>query len=459
MTDSTVSAFDVDSFSPPRTLRFPGVVGLSLGLSLCLHLAAIVYFAFGANLAAANCVLCGQFLIGMALLRLVDGAFVFQDIRLVFLIFLFLYGGVLPLGVGAFGGTAIGLAGAAFMYALAIFGFNVVQWWYRQPWVDVPVSVFRRYRPSFANATMVFLGFVWILYYALSLGIDFSFSVDHAQTGLLGTQLWIVSSLAMNGMVMYMIIGWPQLTKQARVLVVLSVIAFIGMHLALGNRRDYLAMMIFLAGVVATKRHAVVRLRTVLIGFLLLVAFTIFGVIRQAIEAPVLLLGDPVQILVTQNEFVSPIQTLIHYVSHPRPLRLGSTYLTSPLLFLPRALWPDKPESLSLQFMRDAFGTIGIMGYAYTPVTEAYLNFAWIGPFLVFSIMSLLMVKLVKNANIRPGLYFISFALIVDFNRSDAGSTLYSFGIIGGAFFGMSVLSRIRWAPRVVRGAFPSGQP
>src|SRR6266480_1671073 len=86
MTDSALPALDSNVIAQPRALRFPGLVGIFLGFSLCLHLAAVVYYAFSDPLPAAVCVLCGQFLLGLSILRLVDGAFVFQDISLFFLL-------------------------------------------------------------------------------------------------------------------------------------------------------------------------------------------------------------------------------------------------------------------------------------------------------------------------------------------------------------------------------------
>jgi hypothetical protein len=151
---------------------------------------------------------------------------------------------------------------------------------------------------------------------------------------------------------------------------------------------------------------------------------------------------------------VSPIQTLMFYTLHPHPLRWGLTYLGSPGLFIPRAIWLDKPESLSLQFMRDAFGTTELMGYAYTPVTEAYLNFGVFGPFLIFSILSVLLVKLVRNVDSHPGLYFISFALVVDFNRGDTAGTLYQMVVVGAAYSFMLFASRLRWIPSRMKDAF-----
>ncbi|MEP6906314.1 MAG: hypothetical protein ABI875_09515, partial [Gemmatimonadales bacterium] len=133
MTDSTLGAPAAEVES--RALRFPGMVGIFLGFSLCLHLAAIVYFVFGDTMEAATCFLTGQFFLGLSILRLIDGAWVFQDIRLFFLVFFFLYGGTLPLVVvfGLTGGIG-GVPGAAVMYATAMLAFNVVQWWYKWPW-------------------------------------------------------------------------------------------------------------------------------------------------------------------------------------------------------------------------------------------------------------------------------------------------------------------------------------
>src|SRR4026208_20005 len=128
MTDSALPALN------GRALRFPGAVGMLLGLSLCMHLGALVYLGFGDGMPAATAFLIGQFLFGISIIRLLDGSWVMQDIRLFFLVFFFLYGGSLPLIVlSGIGGEEAGLAGAAAMYATGMLGFNMVQWWYRQP--------------------------------------------------------------------------------------------------------------------------------------------------------------------------------------------------------------------------------------------------------------------------------------------------------------------------------------
>lgn len=431
------------------TPRFPTSVGILLGLGVALHVAALVELLLGVKVDAAGYFLVGQFVVSLSLLRLYDGKWVFQDIRLFFVIFLFLYGATLPVAVLlGFLGEESGIAGAALMYATAFLGFNVVQWWYRQGWHDVPAEVFARIRPTFLNTLMVVGALAFIALYAVLLGLEVSMRMDRTQVTVLGTQLWVVSMFILNGFVMYMFSGWSNLPKGGRIALVGVVLGFIAFQLALGNRRDFLPMSLFIAGIIATHRHAVIRVGTVVIGFLAFAAFTAVGIIRMVIQdATILTRINPVQILITQNEFVSPIYTLIHYVNSDRPLRLGFTYLYAPGLFMPRAIWPDKPESLSIQFMRDAFGTTTMMGFAYTPVTEAFLNFSWVGPFIIFAIVSLITVKLVRNADAHPGLYFIAFALVVDFNRGDFGGTLYALVVMGGAYALMAFASRLRWDP------------
>ncbi len=441
--------------------RFPTAVGILFGAALCLHLAALVEAGLGTMIAAATWLLCGQFCIALGLLRLYDGKWVFQDIRLLLVIFLFLYGATLPLVVvSGLGGVEAGLTGAAFMYATAFMGFNLVQWWYRQPFHDVPKEVFWRIRPSFGNGVFLVGIFAFIMAYAMSHGYRLSLTIDRGLVRLLGGQFWVVLMFAANGFAMYMVAGWSRLTRPARIALAISIVFFVIFQLAMGNRRDFLPMVVFLAGIIATRRQATIRIGAVIAGFLAFTAFTAVGVVRQLIADPALLTRfNPVQILVTQNEFVSPIFTLMHYVKSDRPLRWGMTYLSAPTLFIPRAVWPTKPESLSLQFMRDAFGTTGLMGFAYTPVTEAFLNFSYVGPFVVFSILSLLLVKLVKNADAHPGLYFVCFAFVVDFNRGDWGGTFYALAVAGGAYWFMTVVSRLRWAPSAARAMWPSNPP
>jgi len=310
-----------------------------------MHLAAVIQAVFASALPASALFLTGQLAASLAILRLIDGKWVFQDLRVFFVVVFFLYGGTLP-GVVAlgFGGETGGMAGAATMYATALFGFNVVQWWYRQPWLDVPAASFDKVRPSFSNAVVLFVASVAIAGYAVTRGYAFQLTIDRGQVLLLGTQVWVVSMFVFNGLAMYMLAGWGNLGSGARRLLLGSIAFFVLFQLSLGNRRDFLPMFLFVVGIVATRRRSVIRLGTIVAGFAGFLALTLIGLLREVMGNPaVLLQRSPVRLLVTQSEFVSPIQTLMHYIDVSRPLRWGWTYIAAPSLFIPRAFWPDKP--------------------------------------------------------------------------------------------------------------------
>jgi oligosaccharide repeat unit polymerase len=428
---------------------FPRTPAILLAFAVALHVAALVEGLFGRRVDSAAFFVTGQFLISLTLLRLYDGRWAIQDIRLFFALFLFLYGAALPLIV-LFGVAqpVAGIAGAGYMYGTGFVAFNLVQWWYKEPFRDIPREVFERVAPSPLNIIVLGFAFLAVIMYAFSRGVSIGLRIDRGQTQFLGTQLWVVMIFVVNGLTMFMFAGWSALSRLEKFLLVAMLGLFIVFQLAMGNRRDFLAMFIFLTAVVMTKRKSVVRLTTVIAGFVAFAAFMAIGIIRQVFEDAALLVRyNPLEIILTQNEFVTPIYTLMHYVNNVRPLRWGVTYLTAPTQFIPRAFWPDKPESLSLQFMRDAFGSTGLIGFAYTPVTEAFLNFSWVGPFIVFAILSILMVKLVRNAERHSGLYFILFALVVDFQRGEFSGTFYAFCFVGGAYAFMRFVSRLRWAP------------
>src|SRR5678815_5674813 len=135
-----------------NTAPFPMGPGILLAMAVGLNVASVVQAILGRPVDGAALFVTGQFLISLALLRLYDGRWAIQDIRLFFALFLFLYGAALPLTV-LFGVVqpVTGIAGAGYMYGTAFVAFNLVQWWYKQPFIDVPREVFRRMAPSPLN--------------------------------------------------------------------------------------------------------------------------------------------------------------------------------------------------------------------------------------------------------------------------------------------------------------------
>jgi oligosaccharide repeat unit polymerase len=419
-----------------------------LAVALAAHLAAAVNAIFGEGLAGATLFVTGQFALSLALLRLYNGVWVLQDIRMPIVLFLFLYGATLPAISILKGEELAGLTGAAFLFGTAFAGFNLVQWWHKQPWRNVTEEAFEGTRASFAS-TILFLGsFVGLVAYAWSMGTREFLTLDRSQMRWLYTQAWIVANMLINGFVMYLFAGWRQLSPAAKRITVVTIIMFVVLQLGLGNRHAFLPMFVFLAGVVASRRRQVIGVRTILIAvfaFLLLMAV---GVVRQVRRAPWLAYSSQTLIGIAQhNEFTMPIQTVMYYLTTDKPLKYGASYLAAPEAFIPRSLWPEKPVSLSLEFSRDQFGDIIATGYAYTPVTEAYVNFSYVGPFIILALVSLATVALVKHARDKPMLYFLCFALVIDFNRGESLSVLYPIAVTLFSFWLMSLISRIDWVP------------
>jgi hypothetical protein len=426
-----------------------------MGVSLCVHLAALVEALSGASLAGAVLFLIGQFAFALGLLRLINGKWVFQDIRMVFILFYFLYGATYPITSLLLDRSPSGITEAAFLYATGLLGFNLVQWWHKQPWRDVSEASLARIRPTFVCALLMFASFAAVIGNAYLSGSLTFVAFDRSQLMGLYNQSWVVSMMVVNGFMMFIFAGWSNLSRNAKWIVGVSVAGFVIFHLFLGNRRDFLPMFVFLAGIVATRKRSVIGVKTLVIGTTLFALFLLMGLVRLFREDPLAILRNPVELIATQNEFVMPIQTLMYYVKADKPLQYGWTYISAPGLFLPRSIWPEKPVSLSLQFNRDAFGDAIVPGYGYTPLTEGFINFSWIGPFIVLCLLSLATVKLVRNADIRPGLYFICFSMAVDFHRGDFSGTLYVLVIVPLAYWLMSVVSRITWAPKAVRTTWP----
>lgn len=419
-----------------------------IALGIAAGLVGAVEAATGRPLHGAAEFLFGQMLVGLGFMRALDGAWRLQDPRLVFVVVYGLYGIAAALATLAGDGVAPpGLTAATWLYGTGLFGFNAVQAITATRWVDIPVRTFRRYPATLVNHGVLVGAVLFVFAYAASRGVTFAATIDRRQSALLGTQLWVVTILVANGVMMYMFAAWDDLTSGGRLLVGGTIVSFVLLQVTLGNRRDYLFLALFVIALVSTRRRASIGLRSGLLvggGFLL---FVLLGVIRQVLVDPRLALQNPLLLALRANEFVYPIQTLVYYVETGTPLRFGATYVAWPSLFIPRALWPGKPESLGLQFLLDAFGTKEWQGFAYTPVTEAFVNFGWVGPLISMSLVGLLMHAIVRGARAHPIRYLVAYALLVELNRGEIGAAMYAATLIGAGFLAQHRVALL-FAPR-----------
>jgi hypothetical protein len=117
-----------------------------------------------------------------------------------------------------------------------------------------------------------------------------------------------------------------------------------------------------------------------------------------------------------------PIQTLYYYIENTKDLFLGSTYFRIILLVIPSFIWPEKPISLAREFVVELGGGIG---YAFTPFTEAFMNFSYFFPIILPILFIFLIRILYKIAHRLPIIYLVIFMQIISFNRSESSASLY----------------------------------
>jgi len=135
---------------------------------------------------------------------------------------------------------------------------------------------------------------------------------------------------------------------------------------------------------------------------------------------------------ISSNEFIYPMQTLLFVIRDDWNYRFGSTYLFLPLqVVIPRAIYPKKPKGLGSELVMRS--TSGGQGYAYTPTTEAFLNFGYIGPFIVFFFFGIILSRLVKSVSKNQKFlsYILFYSLIFDFMRGEFSSFLYQLLVMG----------------------------
>lgn len=435
-------------------LTNPFVIGLGItsigALSLAISLAILDSW-----LAAALAFYFSQFSLALLLLIHCNRGLFFQDIRLLFVLIYTLYGLMLPgstlAGYGYFHGMSPqdpSLIGATVLYASGLVAFNLVLWRFPIPWRNPSIGTNLSSHSTILGRVGLVALTAWLIAYPLSRGVQLTLSIDRLGRNLIYTQLWIVTIFFIDGAFMYFLWNYQALRAKSKVVVLICLAIYIAfMIFSLGARRDFLPLLLFAMAIVSTKRQTRLGMRHLATLALLFVIFLTIGVVRELPNHEPRGLAYELSLAFGNNEFSIPIQTVTHYIGTTEfTPRLGATYIYWPLLFIPRQLWDGKPNSLSVEFSHDTGIT---QGYAYTPVTEAFVNFGWIGPFVCIGALSIALSWLVAHARHMPFIYFVCFALVPDFNRGEFGLTLYQLIIIYGAarlFSLLTAASKLRFS-------------
>jgi hypothetical protein len=324
-----------------------------------------------------------------------------------------------------------GLIGSTFLYGSGLLGFNIVQLALWIPWRDPFFAPEPKRRFFLFGQILLFVSLVWVVIYPLSQGVDLSLGVEYSARNidLIMTQLWVVTIFFVNGGFIYFLWKYSSLRASAKVALWVFLITYSGlMLLALSVRRDILPLLLFGLAVSASRKKMRLNASYVFILVGTFILFLIFGVVREIPKDAPIDLQVQMVMLISNNEFSIPIQKTIPYIENEGWMpKFGWTYVYWPLMFIPRAIFENKPVSLAWSVENDTGVNIAA---AYTPVTEAFVNFKWMGPFVVMVLLSFFMSYLIRYIERFSLLYFLCFAFIVDFNRGEFALTVYSLIIV-----------------------------
>lgn len=246
------------------------------------------------------------------------------------------------------------------------------------------------------------------------------------------SQLSVVTGLMITSIFLYFTFYYKILPSRVKFIVFGCLLYYIALQSSVGNRRDFVPMVIGAFWVFINFKKIKFTLGWFLLMLVSIFIFLLLGSLRA--EAGSSESFNYLQLAIdtlSNNEFVYPFYTLSFavdsYLKGTIDFFYGKTIFLDPFLtFIPRSIFTSKPNSLAVQFVIDNFG--GGMGYAYSPVAESFVNFGLFGPSVIFFLLGLLISKLQEFRDQR--FIFIFFTMIPDFCRGEFSSFFYQFWFV-----------------------------
>ena len=232
------------------------------------------------------------------------------------------------------------------------------------------------------------------------------------------------------------------LKPRHKLIFIACLLFYVAYQVSLGNRREYTTIILFFICYYLCIKRQPLKLKLFIFILAAFIGSFAITLVRDS-NTREMQGSEAVQIALVSNEFIYPQQTTYFTLMQDWDLRFGYTYTILPIeIAIPRSLYPNKPPTLGTEFM---YRLGGSQGYAYTPVTEAYLNFGYIGPFLIFMLLGAGANKLIRRTN-KNGitfLYIISYAYIFDFCRGEFSSVSYSLFFIYLSYKAIRKISKL----------------
>lgn len=415
----------------------------------CIAIAYCICFEF--FLCASILFLLSQSIIGLYWLHRVNGGFYFQDIRVFFICTYSLYSIFLPL-VELFGLLSLFenlMPQVTLLYASGLFGFNLVNM--LRP-IQLKNNISQKSKipgVTFILVALFCLVAFSFIYMKLSGIAIFNFSEMSSRTelGQKISQLWIVVTFLVVLVINLLVFYFKKLTSIQRIYFLVIVLFYFIFQISLGNRREIATILFFICSYYLVYKKKRINISFLILALVLFV-LSFYVTIYRDENVKALAASDAFKIVLASNEFVYPIQTTAYIISDSWNLRFGMTYVILPLqILIPRFIYPNKPSTLGGEFIEKTFGD-NYMGFAYTPVSEAYLNFGVIGPFIMMSILAYIFTFIIKKGHNGLGFYyFLLYSFVFDFCRGDFSSIFYALLItyvLGYRFFNYLLAVKIK---------------
>jgi oligosaccharide repeat unit polymerase len=371
--------------------------------------------------------LISQSLFGILFVNKENEAFYPQDIRVIFIVTYSLYSLFCPLisllGFDVFLST---MPLTTFCFGLGMAGFNLGNILVPVKWENI--SLMKNSVNYSLLLLLLVVELIVLTVYLMAYHVPVFTTLgqfDRLEFFETINQVWVVLTMAISLTACLIIYYFDEWYKKQFVFGLLLIVYYITLQLSLGNRRDFLPILLFSTSYFLTKYHSKLNAKVIIIGTVLFIGS--FWLVQQRNNNLEYSRVGTIQESFVNNEFVYPMQTLAYVIDDKWDLRYGYTYFVLPFqIVVPRYIYPNKPEDLGKEFVNKTFGE-GSQGYAYTPVTEAYLNFGILGPLFVFVLFSLAFSQLIRKFNFSSisFVYFLLYSFVFDFCRGTFATVIY----------------------------------
>lgn len=188
----------------------------------------------------------------------------------------------------------------------------------------------------------------------------------------------------------------------------------------LGSRRELIFIILFCFFCLYCFNNGNIKGWQITIFILISIGFIFLGILRTK--------DSELGILSYVNalgEFIFPISTLYFYVENNfNDFFFGGSYIQFFYDFIPRFLMSDKPLPLAVDFaylVSDPRADY-VMGYAYTPITESFVNFGWFSVLILPIMISGISLCFEYLSNRFVFLPIILLSQILNFQRTEMAS-------------------------------------